>query len=147
MRAKRLAWVIPALAVLVASDVFAGECPQCGCCRTRKRCRVECFTEEVKHVEYDCRSEDFCLPGPSRCCGVRHVCDDCGKRRREIVWQPGSARLRTRTVLVKREVVEETPTWRWVVERICCECGEIVSTASAPADVPGVVASISNAGG
>lgn len=101
----------------------AGEhCAHCGCCsHLRKVCRVVPETKEVVEVCWDVKCEDFCVPGPSKLCGVCRECDDCGSWRR-FIWKPGCAEVRTRKVPVKREVKRQVQTFRWEVVTVCDAC-------------------------
>jgi hypothetical protein len=113
-------------AFFVAARVEAGHfCQHCGCQRNcRKVCRLVCETKKEKKTEYSSECEDFCLPGPSRKCGVHFHCD-CNGAHRKIIWQPtGCAKVHTRKTLVKEEVSKEVPSYKWVVDEYCCVCGQ-----------------------
>lgn len=118
-----------------AADVC---CPSCGCRQpAHKICRLVCDTEKVTKVVYDCRCEDFCVPGPSCRCGSAPSsgCQGCANCPHHALWQPTSARIHTRKVLVKRELVEERPRYTWVIEEACRQCGH----CSAPSEQPAAV--------
>lgn len=101
-------------------------CHHCGCCQNcRKVCRLKCEKKEETTTEYTCECEDFCLPGPSKKCGVKTECD-CTGHHRKIIWQPQCGHVHTRTKLVKKEVKKEVPDYKWVVEEYCCVCGHWV---------------------
>jgi hypothetical protein len=70
----------------------------------RKVCKA--VPETKKKTVYSCKEEDFCVP---KCRGLchGHGGDDCG-----------CATPRTRRVLVKKEVTEECPSVKWVVEKV-----------------------------
>jgi hypothetical protein len=76
----------------------------------RKVCRVVPEVQQVRRTVYSCKSEDYCLlkcpcplgPGKQSCDGC---CPQCEHPRR-------------RNVLLKKEVVEEIPMFRCVVEEV-----------------------------
>lgn len=112
-----------------------GCCPHCGCATTKKVCRLKPDVKKEKEVQYSCITEDFCVPGPSDPCGCKWVCDENGHRHKETVWKPNCAEVRTKAKLVKKEVVHEKSTFKWVVEEVCCECHACVTQVeSTPAD-------------
>lgn len=117
--------------VLMASTVQAGHyCQHCGCQRNCKKvCRLECGKKKETKIEYASECEDFCVPGPSKKCGVKVECD-CKGRHRTIIWQPTCAKVYTRKTLVKKEVTKEVPSYKWVVEEYCCVCGQLIKVAS-----------------
>lgn len=101
-------------------------CQHCGCCQNCKKvCRLKCEKKKETKTEYTCECEDFCIPGPSKKCGVKKE-HDCQGHHRTILWQPTCARVRTRKKLVKKEVTKEVPDYKWVVEEYCCVCGHWV---------------------
>lgn len=109
----------------VSARVEAGHfCQHCGCQRNcRKVCRLVCETKKESKTEYSSECEDFCLPGPSKKCGVHFHCD-CNGAHRKIIWQPTCcAKVHTRKQLVKEEVSKEVPNYKWVVDEYCCVCG------------------------
>lgn len=124
---KALHSLILALCALVTVPAFAGGhncCQQCGCqSPCQKVCRLVCETKEVTKVTYDCKCEDFCVPGRSiRCqndCGCGH-CDSC----RDTSWTPVCAEVKTRKVLVKKVEKVQKPTYKWVVEYLCPTCAK-----------------------
>ncbi|MBX9790583.1 MAG: hypothetical protein K2Y37_16815 [Pirellulales bacterium] len=77
--------------------------------------------KEVKEVCWDVKCEDFCVPGPSCCCGKVDKQDECGCWSYKI-WKPNCGHVRTRKTLVKKEVTREVPTTKWVVENVCAHC-------------------------
>lgn len=128
-----------------------GCCASCGCqSACTKVCRAVPGTKKVTKVEYSVKCEDFCVPGPST---RTHVCDECGHKK--TVYTPTCAEVRTRKVLVKKEVVTKVPTTQWVVEDLCASCaakcdareevkGEVLPNvddakkgAATPAEAPG----------
>jgi len=124
---------ILACAILLAAGQTALAqtcCDHCGC-RTscRKVCRVVCEVQKVPKVVYDCECEEFCLPGPS----VRTTeCDECGHKHH--VYTPTCGKLQTRTKMIKRTEFEEKVVYKWVVENVCCDCGDKSKDASDDAD-------------
>jgi hypothetical protein len=141
MKALALAALI-ALAGLV-SDSQAGHhfCNHCGCQQhCKKVCRLICGTKtEVKPV-YCCECEDFCVPGPSVRCGVKCECNRLGIKCCHATYKPTCAEVRTKKVLVKKEVEKEVPAYKWVVEEVCCQCGQPMQAGgqAAPAGNPAV---------
>lgn len=122
--------LLAATAILLASAprAEAGRffCQHCGCRQNCKKvCHLKCEKKKETTVEYTCECEDFCVPGPSKKCGVKkeHACDG---HHRTILWQPTCARVHTRKKLVKKEVTKEVPDYKWVVEEYCCVCGHWV---------------------
>ncbi|HEX5442947.1 MAG TPA: hypothetical protein VFW87_03920 [Pirellulales bacterium] len=116
--------------LLAGGAARAGDCCQhCGrhtdCCKV---CRVVCEMTKVSKPEFECECEDFCVPGPSQC---ETVCDDCGNKCR--VYTPGCAKVRTRVKLVRKEVVQEKPSYKWVVEDVCCKCAAKLKVPADPA--------------
>ena len=100
-------------------------CARCGChCRVKKVCRLVPDKKKVTEVEFDCKCEDFCTPGPSKLCGEKCHCDCKSPRGHtcEKIWQPSCGCVRTRHVLMKREVTKEVPSYKCVVEYVCERC-------------------------
>jgi hypothetical protein len=99
-----------------------GTCSQCGCCECCKRCRLVCEMKEVTKTSYCCKCEDFCVLGKSkRCessCGCGH-CPDC----RACAWIPTAAYVKTKHVAEKKETKVQKPTYHFVVEYVCPQCG------------------------
>ncbi len=121
--------VLAATAVMLSAAVaHAGHyCKHCGCQRNCKKvCRLECGKKKETKTEYSAECEDFCVPGPSKKCGVKVECDGHGHHHRTILWQPTCAKVHTRKKLVKKEVTKEVPDYKWVVEEYCCVCGRCV---------------------
>jgi hypothetical protein len=77
--------------------------------------------KEIKEVCWDVKCEDFCVPGPSCCCGKVNKHDECGCWSYKI-WKPNCGCVRTRKTLVKKEVTRKVPTTKWVVENVCAHC-------------------------
>ena len=97
-------------------------CPKCGCCNLKKCCKLVPEVKKVPKTVYDCKCEDFCVPGKSKCLGTKCVkdCDGCHE---EKVWQPNCGCVRTRTVLVKKTEMVEKCGFKCVVETVCTRCG------------------------
>jgi hypothetical protein len=111
------------LAVLAGVTANAQEgdgCHQCGCRqRARKVCRVVCGVKKVKQVRWGCRYDDVCLPGPCR----KSCCDDgCGSHE---VLMPTCGKVRSRKRLIRYIGQIEVPIYKYVIEEVCSECGEI----------------------
>ncbi|HET6883482.1 MAG TPA: hypothetical protein VFI31_25245 [Pirellulales bacterium] len=113
--------------VFVAARLEAGIfCHHCGCqTRCKKVCRLVCEKKEEKKTAYSCECEDFCIPGPSKKCGVKVECD-CNGHHRTILWKPACAKVHTRKKLVKKETKKEVPNYKWEVDVYCCVCGRWV---------------------
>lgn len=128
MQRIRHAFHATALVALIASAAQAGHyCDHCGCQRNcKKLCRLECGKKKETKTEYSAECEDFCVPGPSKKCGVKVECDCNGRPHRKIIWQPTCAKVYTRKTLAKKEVTKEVPDYKWVVEEYCCVCGQMI---------------------
>lgn len=128
-----------ALASLVAeSDAAERRCRSCGCeCGLQKVCRPVCEKEEVPKICWTCECEDFCVPGKSCIAGVKCEPDPCDPCRflPRLLWKPSAhAEVRSRNVLIKKEVTRELPVYRWVVEYVCPQCAG--ATEAIPAGEP-----------
>ena len=92
-------------------------------------CRLVPEIKKTTTFCYDVKCEDFCLPGPSKCCGWKCVPNTCcgigtGFHKEPIEGKPCSCgHPRVRKVLVKIPVTKETKVWVCKVERVCCGCG------------------------
>lgn len=113
------------------TTALAGDCcAHCGCdCNCRKICRLVCETKKVPKITYDCKCEDFCVPGPSKCVGVCDTgCDQCGGCgcklccHKKKIYEPTCACVHTKKVLVKHVEMVEKPSYKWVVEYVCDSC-------------------------
>jgi hypothetical protein len=126
--------------VLAASaQADTHKCARCGdetCCRAVCHCVPS--TEEKKKLCFDCKCEDFCVPGPSVWCGRKCEAmplpeDQCGCEQNCCIswniWKPGCAQVRTRKVLVVHEVKKEVPTYKWEVEYLCDSCRQCCAEA------------------
>lgn len=114
-------------------------CSHCGveaCCRAVCRCVPS--TEEKEKTCYECKSEDFCVPGPS--CFLGRKCEAMPLPGKEggcagdcclcwNLWKPRCAEVRTRKVLVVHEVKKEVPSYKWEVEYLCDECRQCCAEA------------------
>ena len=97
-------------------------CQHCGCqCECEKVCRLVCETKVVTEATYDCKCEDFCVPGRSQRCGSDCGCGHCAACR-QTSWIPVCATVKTRKVLVKKEEKIQKPTYKWVAEYLCPQC-------------------------
>jgi hypothetical protein len=118
---------LPALALaftsLAPAAFAANTCPQCGCCECKKCCRLVCEMKEVTKTHYCCKCEDFCVLGPSKrctsCCSCN--CGHCAECRSS--WIPTAAYVKTKHVAEKKEEKIQKPTYRFVVEYVCPQCG------------------------
>ncbi len=146
-------------------DVACGKvdaCHGCGVAATcKKRCNVVCDVKTVKRVVWVVECEEFCVPDPcrkldlniDRCgrgtgakagCGS---CGDCGEKdpckalTDRKYTPPKCGKVRTRKILVKKEITCEIPIYKCVVVDSCGSCGdgEIISdegSGGIPAPVP-----------
>ena len=133
------------LAMLVTLATAAGAwasdcCSHCGCNHCKLVTRNVCEMKKETVWCYECKCEDFCVPGPSQLCGTRCVPNDCdcSRSHREFIWKPGCGTPRTRTILVKVPKVVEKPVYKCVVERVCTQCGQCTATTDS-APVPATV--------
>ncbi len=134
-----------AIAGLLANVAAAGSCHDCGChCDCCKVCRCVPEVKKVPKITYDCKCEDFCIPGPSKCCGFKTVCPDdcCGCKlfnhaHREPVFAPGCAKVHTKHILVKKEEMKEVCSWKWEVVDLCPHCKQCCKHHHADAQ-PGI---------
>lgn len=137
--------------VLGDNDCCDCKCAQCGCkAHCHKICHVVCEMKDVKKVCYCCKDVDVCIPGcsekcgevrePNPCCQVHPVdCEACAGHHRSFfdrlfdchhsccetrtVWEPScSGRMREVSKLLKYEVSDKVPTYKWVVEYYCDRC-------------------------
>lgn len=133
MRTLKLLSLLAGLAISVgaiASLSAAEKCEQCGNCCMKPVCRVVCEMKKVPDIQYKCVCEDFCLPGPSQKCGCKSI--------------PTCGCPRTRVKLVKIEGVKEVPTYKCVVEYICCKCCQQPAEEPAKDPAPAPPASAAN---
>ena len=127
------------MAISSAAEADQHCCNHCGCeAQCGKVCRLVCETKLVTKTIYDCKCEDFCIPGPSsrsKVC-MADCCDGC--RHKTYCWTPGSAHMRTRKVLAKTEIRIAKPSYRRVVEDLCqqCQCRAVSVSAPPSAEVP-----------
>ena len=138
---------------LVGAGMPQSKCARCGAvCPCKKVCRLVCEEKSVEVVCWGCKCEDFCVPGPG-CPGCEHcksVCQSCDESKPSGVcsepkafhwktWCPSFARMYTKTKLMKRTEIVKVPTYKYVVEDVCCnccngdDCGDIVATDMEPA--------------
>ena len=139
---KRIFCVALVWIAFAGTAAVAGEgcqcCDHCGCSHDCcKVCRCVPDVKKVTKTEYSCECEDFCVPGKSDHCVV---CDDCGKR--QHIYTPTCATVRTRKKLVKHETTSEVMKYKWVVENLCPHCaareeaqGNPSALAAAPAPI------------
>jgi hypothetical protein len=114
-----------------------GHCAHCGASgRCRKVCRLVVEDKSVSITCWGCICEDLCLPGPSKpgcehCKMLCHTCEACRdgspvraepKRFVWTNWIPGSAKVHTKTKLMKKTVTQKVPVHRWIVEDLCSQC-------------------------
>jgi hypothetical protein len=136
---RRIRLLALALALSAAGEATADEgcCAHCGrrgACG--KVCRLVLEEKKVEITCWGCKSEDFCVPGPSQP-GCRHCDEACGpcdaagnpqgvcarpKRFTWTEWIPGCAEIYTRTKLMRKTVVRKAPSYKWVVEDLCDHC-------------------------
>ena len=77
---------------------------------TKLSCKWVPDVKKVRRTVYECREEPICLPRCSHCAlfGHKPGCSDCDR------CEPP----RMRKVLIKREIVEEKPTTRCIIEEV-----------------------------
>ncbi|HUY93008.1 MAG TPA: hypothetical protein VMV10_30035 [Pirellulales bacterium] len=135
MRFLQLALAIAVAATASTSEAGLQYCDHCGCQRhCKKVCRLVCGKKKEIKIEYECESEDFCLPGRSVKCG--QVCERnrLGIKCCHAVLKPVCAQVRTRNVLVKKQSEKEVPDYNWVVEKVCCHCGQKIKDGEESGD-------------
>ena len=139
--------------VSLAAGVRAG----IGCCAhcgqengCQKVCRLVREDMKVSVTCWGCKTEEFCVPGPSTP-GAEHcemVCDESHDPKAPCVqpkkfvwteWLPGCGqKVYTKKKLMKRTVTKTVPSFKWVVEDLCpqceahCEITDIPSGANIP---------------
>jgi hypothetical protein len=147
----------------IASCLVGAAGPHAKCCRCgatapcKKVCRLVCEEKKVEVVCWGCKCENFCVPGPGcpsseHCRCVCQTCDD-GEKPSGVYsepkrfiwknWRPSFAQMYTKTKLMKRIETVKVPTYKWVVEEVCCDCTrdsdcdcDVVATDFAPAAPP-----------
>lgn len=127
--AGRFALSLVAFSVLLGGSIAGAakpaekKCDRCGIatCDLRKCCKPVPVEIEKKEVCYDCKCEDFCVPGRSILCETKCHEDDCGCWV-ENVWKPTCAEVRTRNVMVKKEVTRKSQGFKWEMQNLCCAC-------------------------
>lgn len=142
-----------AVAVLIVAPCEAGDrcCAHCGCENgCQKVCRLVCEDKKVDVVCWGCKSEDFCIGGPSKldCRHFEWVCDSCEDSKapqgepKNFVWSEWlpacSAKIYTKKKLMKKVVTKKVPSFKWVVEDLCekCETDAPVAVVPAGATIP-----------
>jgi hypothetical protein len=139
VRCFRLSICTFALALLALCNSAAGH-DRCAHCGIRGPCRKICrlVTEEkpISITCWGCQCEDICLPGPSKpgCehCSMVCAADDSCRHQDSIQtepkrfvwkdWLPGSAKIYSKTRLMKKTVTKQLPAHKWVVEDVCDQC-------------------------
>jgi hypothetical protein len=119
------------LAVLgLSAQVFAGDhcCGACGCQNNCKKvCRLECGMKTVITYDWAVDCEDYCVPGIGGCKVGEQCLRDAQTRhgcRIEEIWKPNCCnKIRTRRTPVKIPIITQVPSYRCVVECVCCGCG------------------------
>ncbi len=126
----------------------------CGPCE-EKACVSKAAKVKTKKTIYECKSEDFCLPGhPSRCftplshgckddcctCNQCGTCDHCRRAAcdKDQACQACEHKARSKKVLIKRIKTEEKDSHVCVVEKRPCaviiqDCAPRTSPRRAPA--------------
>jgi hypothetical protein len=111
--------------LLVAAPLAAAAertCDHCGCHACCKRvCVCKPIEKEVVKICWEVKCEDVCVPGCSELCQECCKEDDCGRWYYGI-WKPGCAKIKTRHIPVKKEVIRKVPGFEWVVEYRCPNC-------------------------
>ena len=141
------------LGIVQRATAEGGCCAHCGCqARCHKVCRLVCEEKKVTVTCWGCKCEDFCIPGHSKpCCQhCEEVCTedaaDCDApctHAKTFVWTewiPGCAKLHTKKKLMKKTVTKKVPSYKWVVEDLCCDCQARCDAAAVQSPtVPGLV--------
>ena len=117
-------WMMTLVAMgAMVSQAQAGHhcgCPSCGCSNIKKVCRLVPDVKKTTTFCYDCKCEDFCIPGPSKCCGWKCVPNNCpctGSHKEPNEGKPCyCGHVRTRKVLIKIPVTKETKVWTCKVD-------------------------------
>lgn len=98
-----------------------------------------CETKKVPKTTYSYQHEDFCIPGPSertRCQNGSAGNENCGdepyNKKRNWLWFPQCADVKTRTKLIKTVTEKEEVVPKWVVEYLCTDCRSAVAVPPAP---------------
>lgn len=116
-------WAASAMSVRGGEVKDKPKCDRCGCtdCCLKKCCKPVPVEIEKKEVCFDCKCEDFCVPG--RSCLLDTICHDdaCGCWV-ERVWKPTCAEVRTRNVMVKKEVSRKSQGFKWELQNLCPAC-------------------------
>ena len=145
-----------ALAIcLIGAAAPATKCARCGAaCPCKKVCKLVCEDKKFDVVCWGCKCEPFCTPGPGcvareHCQCVCPTCNEgekpsgvCSEPKRFIwrEWVPSFAQMHTKTKLMKRTEQVKVPTYKWVVEDVCCnclcagdcECCDVIATDAVP---------------
>jgi len=99
-----------------------GICDVCGRCDcVRKVCMPTMIEKTITKVCWGYTCEEFCIPGPSVCCGKQCQHDECGSWW-HFLWKPTCAEVRTKHVPVKHEVKRKVPKVEWKIEERCAAC-------------------------
>lgn len=121
----------------------------CHCCQgdgpCEKVCRLVPDKKKVPVTCWGCKTEDFCIPGPSKpaCRHCEIVCDEndpdapCTQSKKFFwtEWIPNNcAHVYTKHKLMKKTVNKSVPSYKWVVEDLCPECLGGLKVAELPAD-------------
>src|SRR5262245_55843278 len=94
-----------------------------------------CVEKEVKKVVWGCKCDAVCLPPPSHLCGECEECVHCDRDHCDCCshgacghitkqhWQPeGCPEMREIVKLRKFEIKVKVPSYKYVVEEVCCDC-------------------------
>jgi hypothetical protein len=117
-----LAATIPCQAGLFGRS--CSPCPQCGCGQLKKVCRIVPDVKKVTEFKYTVDEEEVCLLGKSGADErvVEDSCSPCGQRC-ETVKSPRCGRIVCKKKLKKTSSTVEKPSFKCIVETICCQCG------------------------
>ena len=122
MKATLLSVAIGLAMATSAMGVDSPCCCQCGCTEcVSAYCRPTCEQQTVKETHYRVECEDFCPPGPSRCCG-EHCCGDGCKSWVHKIRKVSCSEVRTRKKLVKYETEKKVPVTKCTVVYLCSHC-------------------------
>lgn len=137
MRTLSIALLVVLAGMVSSTQASQRHCQHCGSQQNcRKVCRLICGKKKDSKPVYSCECEDFCVPGASVQCGETWVCTRLGTKCRKPVYKPVCASVHSKIVLVKKKSEKEVPDYKWVVDEVCCRCGERIDGTQQPAVAP-----------
>ncbi|MBC7818932.1 MAG: hypothetical protein IAG10_18750 [Planctomycetaceae bacterium] len=142
------------LAIVAATVARAGFgcCAHCGGLEgCQKVCRLVCEDKKITVIQWGCKAEEFCDPGPNKLgCQHEDFVEDqsqdpkapCSEPKRFVwtEWIPGGhTKLYAKKKLMKRTVTKTVPSFKWVIEDLCPQCQANCQVTDIPAGVPATV--------